>query len=565
MRLEQPNFYSLIADKTKDFVGREWVFDEIDNWLSSEPSQRSKYFIITGKAGYGKSSIAARLIEISNTISETSVQHDNNMMSKLTLGKDFLAASYVISFKDNLSTDPKSLAKSLSSQMASKFEGFRTELVNSVKTSTVYDIDINASQKQIDANQVSGSNIVINVHGSSTALSVFNDLVRNPLQSFLKSYTGKKLVFLIDGLDESILSSADEGYADSMISILSNLEGINDVYFILTTRDYRNILSRFRGASSVLDISSKTYVNSINNDLTSFVKLHLDRSLSFADSKEQEQEKIVHKLVVKAEGNFLYIKFVMDAIVEGKITLSTDELESMPIGLYGMYNLFFSRMVIQIGKESWKHDYHPILRALLVSFEGLEPDQISLFTRIQRDKLQEIFINLKPFIVEEFTLQNEKKRSRYKLYHQSLVEFLKKEHLDDDTVNEYFISEKDAHRNIVEKYYDVSKDEFKISSYMKEYGLKHLPDHLFALIDYDDPEGIDWYTILLKLAINQDFEIRQLQFFPHEIDLPLKTIIKAFDASIEKNDKVSTAEMLLRCDAYSRKILTESPIFNSKI
>jgi hypothetical protein len=31
---QQPNFYSLISEKTKDFVGRKWVFAEINNWLS---------------------------------------------------------------------------------------------------------------------------------------------------------------------------------------------------------------------------------------------------------------------------------------------------------------------------------------------------------------------------------------------------------------------------------------------------------------------------------------------------------------------------------------------------
>src|SRR6478672_12551780 len=100
-----PNFYSLISDKTEDFVGRKWVFDEIDSWLSDNTKDRKKYFIVTGKAGSGKSTIAAKLIEISNEgVKENNLSNsDKNIPSTFKkLKKGFLDALYVISFKDNL-------------------------------------------------------------------------------------------------------------------------------------------------------------------------------------------------------------------------------------------------------------------------------------------------------------------------------------------------------------------------------------------------------------------------------------------------------------------------------
>ena len=56
---QQPNFYSLISEKTKDFVGRKWVFDDLDNWLNDEQQNKPKYFIVTGKAGSGKSTYSS--------------------------------------------------------------------------------------------------------------------------------------------------------------------------------------------------------------------------------------------------------------------------------------------------------------------------------------------------------------------------------------------------------------------------------------------------------------------------------------------------------------------------
>ena len=83
---------------------------------------------------------------------------------------------------------------------------------------------------------------------------------------------------------------------------------------------------------------------------------------------------------------------------------------------------------------------------------------------------------------------------------------------------------------------------------------------MFALFDYDDPEGIDWYAKLLELAKDKEFEEKQRQYFPFETNLPLKTIKRAYEASLEKDDPVSTAEMLLLYTNNLEKIFLESPL-----
>ena len=43
------DFSDYITDRTRDFIGREWVFAEIDRWLADPDAPR--YFIITGEPG----------------------------------------------------------------------------------------------------------------------------------------------------------------------------------------------------------------------------------------------------------------------------------------------------------------------------------------------------------------------------------------------------------------------------------------------------------------------------------------------------------------------------------
>lgn len=56
------NFPDYIAERTQDFIGREWVFAEIDAWLATPDAPR--YFIITGELGIGKTALAGRLTQM---------------------------------------------------------------------------------------------------------------------------------------------------------------------------------------------------------------------------------------------------------------------------------------------------------------------------------------------------------------------------------------------------------------------------------------------------------------------------------------------------------------------
>src|SRR5436189_6477185 len=56
------DFSSLIAEKTQGFVSRDWVYQAIDRWL--EDPEGSRFFLITGEPGSGKTAVIARLAEM---------------------------------------------------------------------------------------------------------------------------------------------------------------------------------------------------------------------------------------------------------------------------------------------------------------------------------------------------------------------------------------------------------------------------------------------------------------------------------------------------------------------
>src|ERR1041385_4853805 len=52
-------FEPFLREKSRDFTGREWLFDEIDEWLRNG---NEKALLITGDPGAGKSAVAAALV-----------------------------------------------------------------------------------------------------------------------------------------------------------------------------------------------------------------------------------------------------------------------------------------------------------------------------------------------------------------------------------------------------------------------------------------------------------------------------------------------------------------------
>jgi hypothetical protein len=77
-------FDSLIAERTWQFVGREFVFKALDAFLA-DPAQQSGYFIIKGEPGIGKSSLMAHLVKTRGYI-----HHFNIALQAINKPRQFL-------------------------------------------------------------------------------------------------------------------------------------------------------------------------------------------------------------------------------------------------------------------------------------------------------------------------------------------------------------------------------------------------------------------------------------------------------------------------------------------
>jgi hypothetical protein len=83
IRRSMMDFGLFIEEKTRDFVGRQWLFDRVDAFLSEHPRG---YFLLTGDPGIGKSSLAAELVRRRGW-----VHHFNIRAEGTSRAEDFLS------------------------------------------------------------------------------------------------------------------------------------------------------------------------------------------------------------------------------------------------------------------------------------------------------------------------------------------------------------------------------------------------------------------------------------------------------------------------------------------
>jgi hypothetical protein len=78
-------FETLVAARTKDFIGRSFIFDAIDQALNNTQHFPSGYIVVNGEPGIGKTSLLARLVKQNNFI-----HHFNIATQNIRTAKDFL-------------------------------------------------------------------------------------------------------------------------------------------------------------------------------------------------------------------------------------------------------------------------------------------------------------------------------------------------------------------------------------------------------------------------------------------------------------------------------------------
>jgi len=254
IRSEIRDYSLVIEDKTRDFVGRQSVFTEIERFITSDPRYPRGYFVIHGEPGIGKTAVAAQLVKTKGY-----VHHFNS--------------------RSNGIIDTAQCLRNICAQIIAK-----------------YKLNELAESKFLSDPRKAGEDCGLLLE----LLGAIPDEIRQR----------DHVVLVIDALDEAKVS-------DSNVLALPDRLPLG-VYIIATQRKGAKVKLHIECEQHpplYMDAESDENKADIRNHLAQAAKR--PRIRSYTANQNTNEEYFIDLLSEKSQGNFMYLHFVLLAIEEG--------------------------------------------------------------------------------------------------------------------------------------------------------------------------------------------------------------------------------------------------------
>lgn len=494
------DFTKYIEERSLCFSGRAEVFETISKWLT--PNNPTRYFLLEGDPGSGKSSIAAQLCRFSLAQARPPSTSPN-------LNRNFLSAFHFCLARERRWIDPSIFAKSLAMQLAARYYVFGKALL---ELESDRRIQIRNHQEiKSNKGEVIGIYIQTIELGDLNPEHAFNQLVREPLEQLLEQSPNERIAILVDGLDEAL------GYSGKVTidSLLADIDYLPlNVRFLLTSRINTRIENNFSGAD-VLNLSDTSRKQVNEKDIATYLSCRIKSESAlhsqFKTMKRDEQARWKKQVLEASSGNFEYTRFLLDAMAQGKWRL--DQTEGLPPGINALYSDSLDR-VIKLGNFRWKK-YAAVLGVLSVAQTELTLKQLETLSNIKRETW-DVFNELRQFIREgKIPDANGSNQATYSLYHESIVDFFHRREFptkNGELKNTFYLEEHEWHRQVASRYNVKNENLFRKWDL---YGLRYFGIHLRSSLDSDqNPDQSSALDQLVSTLTNPEFQrehIRRVQ------------------------------------------------------
>lgn len=455
-------------DATAEFVGRNWLFQRVDDFLKQE---QERYFVVTGEPGIGKSYFAKRLTQNKKI-------HAYHFCSALEGG----------------SLDPTAFAASMSLQLIRSLPDFGQYVVERIPAQ----ISGTAEVGQGTAYGVYIEKYIVNHRSAAEA---FQCLVREPLDSWCLNQTSSEpVILLVDALDEALRLDRHPNIVD----LITTARGLpNQVHWLLTSRPGDHIRSLPGACVEILDASDEN-----QDDVKAYVDAFLEEPLISKAMQESGMERntFCEELMKHSSGNFLYLYYIFNSIRENATSarpLLT--FGRLPSGLVGIYDEFLERILLDKPQHEWKSLYRPVLGTLAVAREELPFDLLVSLSGISSQELNDALNDLKQFL----DLDRGENSDCYRIYHTSFADFL----TDRAQNPARWIEAESQHHRIADYYLRAwggmenglrTLYQAKNLDPKDDYGLRYLPTHLEGANRSQDLHH------LLELAVQGMFDLHPI-------------------------------------------------------
>jgi ATP/maltotriose-dependent transcriptional regulator MalT len=255
----------LLVEKLKGFTGREWLFQEIEEWRAKDSPPA---LLLVGEPGFGKSAIVAALV-------------------KRNPGRRVLA--YHCCRADTPATlEPAGFVRGLAAMFSARLDEYAAMLEGSTIASFLQRAD-------------------------TDPVSAFEAAILGPLHNIRQLEEGRSYL-LIDSLDEALTRVHRPTILDVLSTRIDRFPSWLGI--VATTRNDPSLLSQLRGLCAHV-LSAEDPRN--QDDVRRFIQSRLAEPILRHKAKAggKTAAAIANDLLKSSAGNFLFVTTALDAVESG--------------------------------------------------------------------------------------------------------------------------------------------------------------------------------------------------------------------------------------------------------
>ncbi|XP_029425995.1 protein TANC2 isoform X4 [Nannospalax galili] len=414
------------------FVGRDWVFHEIDAQLQSSNTNVNQGVVIVGNIGFGKTAIISRLVALSC---------HGTRMRQIASDSPHASPKHVDANRELPLTQPPSAHSSITSgscpgtpemrrrqeeamrRLASQVVAYHYCQADNAYTCLVPEFVHNVAALLCRSPQLTAYREQLLREPHLQSMLSLRSCVQDPMASFRRGvleplenlHKERKIpdedfIILIDGLNEAEFHKPD--YGDTIVSFLSKMIGNFPSWLklIVTVRTSLQEITKLLPFHRIfLDRLEEN--EAIDQDLQAYIlhRIHSSSEIQNNISLNGKMDnttfgKLSSHLKTLSQGSYLYLKLTFDLIEKGYLVLKSSSYKVVPVSLSEVYLL---QCNMKFPTQSSFDRVMPLLNVAVASLHPLTDEHIfqainagSIEGTLEWEDFQQRMENLSMFLIK---------------------------------------------------------------------------------------------------------------------------------------------------------------------
>ncbi|XP_061089622.1 protein TANC1-like [Conger conger] len=387
------------------FVGRDWLFQTLEEALSTGKSDKNRGAVIVGKVGFGKTAIISRLVALSchgNRMRQIASNSPNaspksgGASTDLPLTHPPQATLSVTNTKSSGSCpgtpENQRHGKEAVKSLAAKVVAYHYCQADNTYTCLVPELVHSIAALLCRARQLAAyRELLLKEPHLQSSLSL-RSCVQDPAGAFWRGVLEPLLtlrkegkipeedhIILIDGLNEAEFHKPD--YGDTITSFISKIISKFPIWLKLIVTVRVNLMEMTDQLPfSKISLDDFSDNQEIENDLKAYVLHRVNNSKEITSNislngKADDTDvcKLSSHLVAHSLGSYLYLKLTLDLFEKGQLVMESDSYKELPVSVAELYLLQSS---VKFSTDSSFEHVAPILNVALASLHPLTDEQL---------------------------------------------------------------------------------------------------------------------------------------------------------------------------------------------